>query len=138
MHDEAACDAIALSTTLPATPADVFSAWLSSSGHTAMTGGKADIRAEVGSSFTAWGGYIQGTVQALDPDQRIVLSWRTKDFPADAPDSQLELTLTTIPEGTRLDLSHRHIPRGQGVRYHSGWHERYFAPMARYFAGTSF
>ena len=72
------------------------------------------------------------------PDRRIVQTWRTKDFPADAPDSLLELTLTAVPEGTRLDLAHSRIPRGQGVRYHSGWHERYFVPMARYFAGTAF
>ena len=103
-----------------------------------MTGGKADIRPDVGSTFTAWGGYIQGTIQSLVPDQHIAVSWRTKDFPADAPDSQLEITLHAVPEGTRLDLSHQQIPSGQGVRYHSGWHERYFNPMARYFAGTSF
>lgn len=138
MHDEAAFDAIRLCTTLPASPAEIYSAWLSSAGHTAMTGGKADIRADVGAPFSAWGGYIQGTIRALDPDQRIVLSWRTKDFPADALDSQLEITLQAVPEGTRLDLSHQQIPRGQGPRYHSGWHERYFTPMARYFAGTSF
>ncbi len=138
MHDEAAFDTIRLSTTLPTTPADVFSAWLSSSGHTAMTGGKAAIRSEIGSAFSAWGGYIEGVIQALDPDRRIVQTWRTKDFPADAPDSLLELTLTAVPEGTRLDLAHSRIPRGQGVRYHSGWHERYFVPMARYFAGTAF
>ncbi len=133
MLNEGTTDSISLSTTLPATPHAVYEAWLSSAGHTAMSGGKAETSAEVGATFTAWGGYIQGQNVELEADHHIVQRWRTRDFPADAPDSQLEITLTAVPEGTRLDLTHREIPSGQGVRYHGGWQDRYFTPMAAYF-----
>ena len=134
MLNEGSTDSISLSTTLPATPQAVYQAWLSSAGHTAMSGGKAETSAEVGAPFTAWGGYIQGHNVELEADRRIVQRWWTLDFPKDAPDSQLEITLTAVPEGTRLDLTHRDIPSGQGVRYHSGWQDRYFTPMTAYFA----
>ena len=133
MLNEGSTDSISLSTTLPATPQAVYQAWLSSAGHTAMSGGKAETSAEVGAPFTAWGGYIQGQNVELEVDRRIVQRWRTHDFPKGAPDSQLEITLTAVPEGTRLDLTHRDIPSGQGVRYHGGWQDRYFTPMTAYF-----
>lgn len=137
MSDDKQVEAITRSTTLPATPAQVYAAWLSSEGHSAMTGGRATIDAVTGAGFTCWGGYIRGHNLELIPGERIVQGWRTMDFPSDAADSHLIITLTAVPEGTQLDLVHRNIPAGQGERYFAGWHERYFAPMARYFASIS-
>lgn len=134
MSEATQADSISRTTTLPATPAEVYAAWLSSAGHTAMTGGRAEIDAALGASFSCWFGYIKGRNEELVPGERIVQSWRTSDFPAEAPDSRLSITLRAIPEGTQLDLVHSDIPAGQGERYYAGWHERYFAPMARYFA----
>lgn len=134
MRQASSGESITRTTTLPATPAAVYQAWLSSAGHSAMTGGRAEISAEVGAAFTCWGGYISGRNEELVPGERIVQSWRTKDFPADAPDSRLSLSLTAVPAGTQIELRHDDIPVGQGERYFAGWHERYFAPMSRYFS----
>ncbi len=127
-------DSISRTTTLPAPPAEVYAAWLSSEGHTAMTGGRAEINDQVGAHFSCWFGYIKGRNEELVPGERIVQSWRSSDFPGEAADSLLRITLRAIPAGTQLDLEHSNIPAGQGERYYAGWHERYFAPMARYFA----
>lgn len=127
-------ESIELTVSLPARPEEIYTAWLSSRGHTEMTGGPAQTSADPGAAFTAWGPYIRGRNLALDEGRRIVQAWRTLDFPADAPDSQVEVELVPEGEGTRLRLRHSNIPAGQGARYEGGWQERYFTPMARYFA----
>jgi activator of HSP90 ATPase len=122
-----------VATFLPATPEKVYRAWLSTKGHTAMTGSPARVVPRLGGSFTAWDGYISGRTTALEPYTRIVQDWRTSEFPDDAPDSQIEILLEAAEGGTQLTLTHRNIPEGQAESYKSGWHESYFQPMKAYF-----
>jgi activator of HSP90 ATPase len=123
-----------ISTFVPAPPEKVFRAWLSSEGHTAMTGSRARVEPRVGGAFTAWDGYISGRTAALKPYTRIVQDWRTTEFPDDCADSQIELLLEAVEGGTQLTLTHRNIPDGQADSYRSGWDESYFEPMKAYFA----
>ena len=123
-----------ISTILPAPPEKVFRAWLSSEGHSAMTGSPARIEPRVGGAFTAWDGYISGRTAALKPYTRIVQDWRTTEFPDDSPDSHLEILLEADEGGTKLTLTHSNIPEGQADSYKDGWDESYFIPMKEYFA----
>lgn len=128
-------DTIELSRILPATPDRIYLAWLNGPDHTAMTGGKATVAStEVGGAFTAWDGYIDGVHVALEPGRRIVQAWRTDDFPADAPESHLEVLLEPAPGGTRVTIRHADLPEGQGPAVLEGWDEWYLEPMARFFA----
>jgi uncharacterized protein YndB with AHSA1/START domain len=128
-------DTIELSRILPATPERIFAAWLDAADHSAMTGSPATIdSAEVGGRFTAWNGYIDGSHLALEPGVRIVQSWRSDDFPADALDSVLEVRLEPAPGGTRVTLRHSDLPEGAGPALLEGWEEFYFEPMERYFS----
>ncbi len=127
-------DTFEISTILPDTPQRIYAAWLSSEEHTAMTGGHAHIDPRVGGQHSAWDGYVTGTTLELEPHSRIVQSWRTAEFPADAPDSRLEIVLEEAADGTKLTLKHSDLPAGQGSTYESGWGENYFDPMSRYFA----
>lgn len=122
-----------ITTFMPAPPEKVFRAWLSSEGHTGMTGSTARVEPRVGGSFTAWDGYISGRTAALKPYTRILQDWRTSEFPEDAPDSQIEILLEPAEGGTKLTLTHRNIPEGQAESYKSGWDESYFQPMRAYF-----
>ena len=99
-----------------------------------MTGGASQIDPVVGGKFSAWDGYITGTTLELEPYRRIVQSWRTVEFPADAPDSRLEILLEENAGETRLTLKHSHVPAGQGAAYESGWMSNYFDPMKDYFS----
>jgi uncharacterized protein YndB with AHSA1/START domain len=119
---------------LPATPQAVYEAWMSDDGHTEMTGGTAEIDPRVGGEFTAWDGYITGRTLALEPGRRIVQAWRSSDFEAADPDSQIEVLLVAVPEGTEITLRHTAIPDGQSG-YAQGWRDNYFDPMRDYFAG---
>jgi activator of HSP90 ATPase len=124
-----------LSTELPAPPDEVYAAWMSSEGHSAMTGADATVDPRLGGEFTAWDGYITGRTVALDPGKRIVQTWRTSEFgPAD-PDSEIEVLLEPAPNGTRLSLHHRGVPDDQTDYEHGGWQESYFEPMMDHFSG---
>ena len=99
-----------------------------------MTGGRATGSARVGGKFTAWDGYISGRNLELAPPSRIVQAWRTSDFPDDAPDSRLEISLAPAKGGTKVTLAQKDIPPGQADGYRRGWVEYYFTPMRRYFS----
>lgn len=124
-----------LSAVIPAPRKRVYDAWLDSKQHGAFTGAKARIQAKVGGRFTAHDGYISGKTLELKPARLIVQSWRTTEFPADAPDSRLELRFEDAPTGTRLTLLQSDLPPDQADSYKSGWREYYFIPMRKYFAG---
>jgi uncharacterized protein YndB with AHSA1/START domain len=122
-----------VSTLLPASPEKVFKAWMSTQGHTAMTGSPAKVAPRVGGAFTAWDGYITGKTVELKPYSRIVQDWRTSEFSDGDPDSRVALTLESAKGGTKLTLTHSNIPEGQAESYESGWDESYFVPMRGYF-----
>lgn len=123
-----------MSTTIPVAPTTLYFAWLDSEQHSAMTGGSAKIVNDVGQKFTAWNGYITGKLITLDLGRRIIMSWRTTDFPRDASDSRVEVHLEALGGGTRVTVIHTDIPEGQAEQYRAGWNDKYFAPMRAYFS----
>jgi len=127
-------DSIKASAIIPAEPAAIYAAWMSTKGHSAMTGNQAKITARVGSSFSAWDGYISGKTLEMKPDKCIVQSWRSTDFAEEEPDSKLEVILEKARGGTRVTLVHTKIPAGHGAEYKQGWIDFYFKPMKAYFA----
>jgi uncharacterized protein YndB with AHSA1/START domain len=126
-------DSFSISRVLPATPEQVYEAWLDGDQHSEMTGGGAIASATVGAAFTAWGGYIEGSNVELVEYTRIVQYWRTLEFPDDAPDSLLEITLEPSNGGTLITIAHGEIPDGQGDSYKTGWVDNYFDPMDEHF-----
>lgn len=127
-------ESIFLTAIFPANASAVYRAWLNSREHTAFTGAKASIKAEPGSSFDAWDGYITGEVMGLEENSRILLNWRTSEFPDDADDSLVEILLRDSPQGCMFTLRHSSIPAGDGEKYHKGWQDHYFTPMQAYFS----
>jgi uncharacterized protein YndB with AHSA1/START domain len=123
---------------IPAGPQQIYQAWLSSDGHRDITGGAdAEISPQEGADFTAWDGYISGKNLKLEPDRRIVQSWRTSQFADTDPDSQIEVMLEQTPEGTRVTLHHTNVPDGHTSYRDGGWQDHYFEPMKAFFAGRT-
>jgi activator of HSP90 ATPase len=129
-----------ISETFPASAKEIYKAWLTTKGHTTMTGSPAKVDAVVNGSFTAWDGYIWGVFLELEENKRIVQAWRTGEFPEEADDSHVEILLEEIPSTdnprltvTRLTLTHTNIPAGQAQNYMQGWEDFYFKPMREYF-----
>ncbi len=124
---------ITVTSTFNATPHEVYEAWLSTDGHSAMTGSPAEVSSEVGGEFTAWDNYIWGTNLELVPDTKIIQSWRTTEFPDNAPDSELTIELEPEDDGTKVTITHSNVPPDQEASYEAGWQEHYFEPMQDYF-----
>jgi activator of HSP90 ATPase len=122
-----------LSIHLPASAEEIYFAWLSSEGHAALSGSRAQVDGIIGGEFSAWDGYISGRTLELEPTERIVQTWRTTEFPEDAPDSRVEILLEPAHDGTRLTLIHTGMPEGQAESYRQGWQDFYFTPMQEYF-----
>ena len=123
-----------VSESFPASPEEIYAAWLDSDGHSAMTGGLARASAEVGAEFEAWDGYIRGRTLELELGKRILQSWRTSEFEDSDPDSEIEVIFTPIEGGTKVTLRHSNLPP-HGMQYQQGWMDHYFSPMKEYFKG---
>ncbi len=116
----------------PVEPEVIYRAWLSSEGHSQMTGGEASCTDKEGDAFTAWDGYIWGANLELTPYSEIHQTWRTTEFADGDEDSHLVIKLEPENSGTRLMLIHINIPEGQ-TQYEQGWIDHYFTPMKEYF-----
>jgi len=63
-----------------------------------------------------------------------VQAWRTAQFTAADPDSQIEVLLSPCRGGTELTLHHTNVPDGQTGYRDGGWQYSYFEPMKTYFS----
>jgi uncharacterized protein YndB with AHSA1/START domain len=124
-----------LSTVIPASPAEIYRAWLDSVTHAEMTGGEATMSDEVGADVSAWDGYITGRNLELVPGERIVQSWRTTEFDDEFEDSIVTIVLQETEDGTLLTLQHSNVPDKHKSYEEGGWQSNYFEPMIVYFSG---
>jgi uncharacterized protein YndB with AHSA1/START domain len=123
-----------VSDVIPASPKQIYDAWLSSQGHERITGGQpARISAQEGADFTVWDGYITGRNLRLEPDRLIVQSWRTTQFTKTDPDSQIEVLLAPVQGGTRVTVHHTNVPDGHLSYRDGGWQDNYFDTMKAHF-----
>jgi uncharacterized protein YndB with AHSA1/START domain len=123
-----------LTSIIPATPQQIYEAWLDSIAHSEMTGGEANMSEEIGAEVSAWDGYITGSNLELVPGERIVQAWRTSEFADEHADSIVTVTLEPVEEGTLLTLVHSNVPDTHRSYEEGGWESQYFDPMKAYFA----
>jgi len=121
-----------LTETFPVKAEAIYKAWLSTQGHSAMTGSPAKVDGREGGDFTAWDGYIWGTFLELEENKRILQHWRTSEFPEEADDSLVEIKFEDEGGKTKLTLIHTNIPDGQDS-YKQGWEDFYFKPMMEFY-----
>lgn len=122
-----------IKTSFPVPPQKIYDLWLDSVGHSEMTGGGAECSSADGGEFSAWEGYISGKNVELKEPNLIKQSWRTSEFKDSDPDSEIQIDLKEIPEGTEFTLTHKGIPPGQ-PNYEQGWWDFYLNPMSDYFS----
>ena len=125
-----------VSDVIPASPDQVYSAWLDSNEHSAMTGGHAEVTDNVGGIFEAWDGYIKGQNLELVNFSRILQIWRTSEFEESDEDSMLEILFEPEAQHTKITIRHTKLPE-HGMQYKQGWRDAYFSPMKAYFEAKS-
>jgi uncharacterized protein YndB with AHSA1/START domain len=126
-------DSIEMSWIVAAPPSEVYDHWTTTAGHTAMTGGVAEVDGREGGHFTAWDGYIRGVTEKLEQNRLIVQTWRTAEFADAAPDSRIEVRLRDLGGSTQVTVRHTDLSPGEGAKYTTGWFDFYLRPMVAYF-----
>ncbi len=117
-----------------ASPLEIYHAWLDNQGHENLTGGEAEISAEIGAAFSVWDGYITGKILELEPGKRILQTWRTSEFKATDRDSIVEIILEETENGTNFRLIHTDLESLAEVeKYRIGWQNHYVDPMTAFF-----
>jgi activator of HSP90 ATPase len=118
---------------IPATPEQVYEAFVDAKKHSAFTGSKATCNPKVGGKFTAWDGYISGKNVELEKGKKIVQEWITTDWPQGYLPSRLELTFKRIKSGTEILMVQSNVPEEQANELAEGWNEFYWRPLKEYF-----
>jgi uncharacterized protein YndB with AHSA1/START domain len=122
---------------IPASPQEVYDAYVDPKKHSEFTDAKATGKPVVGGKMTAWDGYIFGKYLELEPGKRIVQEWTTTDWVEGYGPSKLELTLCKVPEGTELVMVHSDVPEEQVDELTDGWFESYWNPLKEYFSNKT-
>jgi uncharacterized protein YndB with AHSA1/START domain len=120
---------------IPASPKEVYDAYVDPKKHSKFTGSKATGKAVVGGKFTAWEGSIYGTYLELEDGKRVVQEWFNTDM-SYGP-SRLELCFNKVPEGTELVMVHSDVPEEKADETAEGWIEWYWNPLKEYFGKKS-
>lgn len=115
---------------------EVYEAYTNPKKQSAFTGSKASGKPKVGSTFSAWDGYIQGKYIALEKNSRVVQEWITTDWPKNFPTSRLELIFKDLGDKTEINMVHSDVPSEMEDELRQGWIDFYWEPLKNYFENT--
>jgi activator of HSP90 ATPase len=114
--------------TFKASPHEVYEALMDARKHSRFTGGDAKISRKVGGKFTIYGGEIEGNNLELEPDKKIVQTWRYSDWP-EGHYSTATFALKDIDGATRLSFTQKDVPDDKYEEISQGWKDYYWKPM---------
>ena len=112
---------------------EVFELLMDSKKHAAFTGDSAKISRKSGSSFSAYGGYIEGKNIEIVPDKKIVQSWRASDW-EEGHFSKATFEFKELKGKTKMTFTQENIPASQFASIKQGWIDFYWNPMKDYLA----
>ena len=118
---------------IPASPSEVYDAFLDPRKHSEFTGARATCVPKVGGKISAWDGYINGKNLKLVPGKRIVQEWISSDWTDGYPPSTLDLTFAKKGSATELTMVHSDVPASMAADFASGWKEHYWNHLKEYF-----
>jgi len=127
------CKPVHQEISLPATPAEVYHAYLDSREHAKFTGQGARMSTRVGGAFTCGDESITGINVDLVPGKRIVQAWRLSYW-KEGVYSLVTFSLKKKGKGTLLTLDHLAIPSDERDEIDDGWETYYWTPMRAYFS----
>jgi len=117
--------------TIRAAPKSVYDTLVRASEHAKFTGAAARLEAKAGGRFELWDGSLTGVVVELDPGRRIVLAWRSTEWPA-GHYSIADFVLRPSRGGTKLEFSQYGIPSDDYDDIADGWKTFYWDPLKEY------
>ncbi len=117
--------------TIRATPHDVYTTLVNPKEHATFTGAAARMVAKPGGRFAHYDASLEGVVVHLEKDRRIVLAWRSNEWPK-GHYSIADFVLTKVQGGTRLEFSQFGIPASDFADISDGWRQYYWTPLKTY------
>lgn len=114
-----------------ASPARVYEAFMDEKQFSASTGKDAEFKNEEGAAFKRFNGAVTGRNIELIPNNRIVLAWHSKAWPASTY-SIVRLEFTATASGTNVILDQTGIPPEFTQLQKENWPLRVFDPLANY------
>jgi uncharacterized protein YndB with AHSA1/START domain len=122
-----------VSSVIPASPNRIYGAWMDERQHSAISGTRIRIDPWVGGRVHGWDGAIFASHLRLETGRRIALAFRTTDFPVDAPDSYVDITLEPAMGGTQVTVVQKAVPGALKKKLEAHWKKSYLDPMKRFF-----
>jgi activator of HSP90 ATPase len=123
------------SVTLPASPHEVYEAFMDSKKHSEFTGAKAKINPKKGGKFSTFDDYATGENLELVPDTKIIQSWRASDWPK-GHYSKATFELKPVKNGTQLEFTQTNIPEKAYDDIAHGWVDWYWEKLKAYFKAS--
>lgn len=117
---------------LGASPAKLYSTFMTTAKHTAATGMPAKISPKVGGKWSAFGGMILGKNLVLIPNRMVVQTWRSSAWKKSDPDSILVVSFEKAPGGAQIALDHAGVPSYDYDGVTKGWVKYYWEPWKAY------
>jgi activator of HSP90 ATPase len=109
-----------------ATPEKVFEALVDSEIIQIWSGDEAKMGADVGDSFTLWGGQMFGKNLEVVKNKKLVQEWNYDQW--DAP-SRVTFTLKPKGKKTIVELLHEDVPEKSLKSIEEGWDQYYLGAM---------
>ena len=116
-----------------ASPHDIFEAFLDSKKHSEFTDAPARINRSIGGHYSVFDGNFHGKNLELDPDKRIVQTWRSEEdeFPKYYY-STISITLQPENGGTIIHFEQIGIPEYCFDNVTYNWKIFYWEPLKKY------
>ncbi len=111
----------------------LFKFYMNEKMHAEITGEKAKVSKEIGSSFSAGGKYIKGKMLHIKPNKMIAQTWRGSDWDKSEVDSILVLTFSeTDDDQTQLEMVHANVPEefAEDIKKRCGFFPFWVCPVA--------
>ena len=115
-----------------ATPETLYEIYMDSGKHSKATGGKAKISTKIGSSYSAWDGYITGKTFQLIKGKMILQSWRSGDFKVSDLDSTFIIQFEKKGKDALIHMVHANVPDHAYAGIKKGWDDFYWKPWKKY------
>ena len=101
--------------------------------HADFTQSEVLMSSEIGGTFSAYDGYINGKNIELIPGEKIVQEWHfDEDEWDDSHFSICTFIFEPFQDGTKMTFTQTNIPEHKVEALESGWEEHYWEPMMDY------
>jgi len=118
---------------LPASPHELYAAYLDPQLHTTITGSRVEIGEAPGSPFRAFNGMLSGRILHTVPGCLIVQTWRSQQWRPEDLDSILILRFFAAEGGSgRIELVHVGVAPSDVDGVRDGWLRYYWTPWREY------